>query len=159
MSPSAMRGGAGVLFGILGLLLLRAGPGFAVSASAAPGCKDSPFCYAESEERGSVGPQGHRVDSVTARCVGDCNSGFDGECAARSTPGPGGSQSYFCSCNPLYNPSWCSGIVTVKPDGQVTTWICAGDCGGARCTPQNYCIETSDSCPAAYSLKRRCICE
>ena len=159
MSPSGIRGAAGILFGILGLLLLRSGPGFAVSAAAAPGCKDGPSCYSECEERGSLGPQGQRIDSLTARCVGDCNSGIDGQCSESSIQNPDGSRTFQCVCNPNLSPASCSGFASIKPDGQVKTYICAGDCGAAHCRPATYNIETTDTCPVAYSLRRRCVCE
>ena len=160
MSTGRIRGGAGVAFGLLGIILLLGGPGFAVSA-AAPGCKDNPTCYVEAEEQGTVGPQGQFIASYTASCRGDCTNGVEGVCEERSQDNPDGTRTFHCACDFVDSPSPsdCSGFPMVNGEGQVQDFICSGDCGVAHCRPMVYNVVTDKNCPTGYSLNRRCICE
>jgi len=159
MSASGIRGGAGIAFAILGLLLFHGGPGFSVS-SAATGCMDSPFCYIEAEEQGTVGPEGQFVASYTAKCQGNCNGGVEGlYCAEISQDNPDGTRSFQCSCDPDLSPPGCSGSPRVNGEGRVQQFLCIGPCGGAQCRPMVYNVVTDGNCPAGYSLNRRCVCE
>lgn len=157
MVADRIRGGAGFVFALLGLmLLLGGGPGYSESA-AAPGCRDNPMCYAETKEEGVVGPQGIFVTSHTATCKGDCIPGQ--ECEPITTQNADGSTTFQCSCDPNASPAACSGFPTVGADGQVMSFACLGECGTQRCTKHNYNITTDRNCPMGYSLYRKCICE
>jgi len=159
MSAGRIRGGAGIVFAILGLVLLRGGPGVSVSA-AAPGCPDSPFCYVEAEEQGTIGPEGRFIASYTATCKGDCNGGAEGqECAQISSQNSDGSRTFQCSCDPNVSPAACSGFAKVKENGQVQSLSCMGDCADTQCRPTVYNIVTDRNCPTGYSLNRKCVCE
>ena len=158
LSAGRLRGGAGLVFAVLGLILWRTGPGYTASAAAA-GCRDSEFCYAETEERGTMGPQGMLVSSYTSTCRGDCNGGVEGEsCSPITSQNPDGSTTIQCSCDPNVSPAACSGFPTTK-DGTVQSFFCVGDCGIAQCRSQNYNVVTDRNCPRGYSLNRKCICE
>ena len=157
MSTERVRGGAGILFAILGLFLLKGGAGVSESA-AAPGCVDHPGCYAEVTEEGNVGPQGTFVTSYTATCKGQCDGG--GSCEPNSVQNADGSTSWQCSCESFSNPASCSGIATVGADGQVQNFRCMGTCDeGKNCKKRNYNIVTDENCPTGYSLNRKCVCE
>ncbi|HZN62304.1 MAG TPA: hypothetical protein VFC90_07850 [Planctomycetota bacterium] len=155
MFADRIRGGAGFVFAILGLLLLRGGPG--ISEIAAAGCKDDANCYAETREEGVIGPEGIFVTSHTASCEGDCVSGQ--ECEPISSQNGNGSTTFQCSCDPDVSPSACSGFATVGADGQVQSFTCAGDCGMQDCRKSTYNIVMDKNCPKGYTLNRKCVCE
>lgn len=160
MSTSHIRGWAGLVFGALGLLLLRSGPGFAVAASAAPGCQEDPKCYTEVSEEGWGGPAGGGVTSRTAKCVGPCDGGIV-KCTAMQNNPPGGASSFYCACEFDVGPAGCTGYTKVDGEGQVTEFYCSGNCpaAGATCKIKNYEISTTPTCPTAYSMKTKCVCE
>ncbi|HKS16095.1 MAG TPA: hypothetical protein VJU16_02225 [Planctomycetota bacterium] len=155
MFADRIRGGAGFAFALLGLLLLRGGPGISESA-AAPGCKDDAACYAKTREEGVIGPQGHFVTSHTATCEGDCTPGQ--VCEPINSQNADGSRTFQCSCDPNSSPAACSGYPTVGANGQVQTFSCAGDCGENTCRKSTYNIVTDQNCPKGYTLNRKCVC-
>ena len=156
MFADRIRGGAGVAFALLGLLLLRGGPGFAETA-AAPGCKDDSTCYMETREEGVIGPEGYFVTSHTATCKGDCTP--TQKCEPIATQNSDGSSTFQCSCDPNQSPASCSGFATVDSDGKVQSFSCQGDCGTSTCRKQTYNIQTDRNCPTGYSLNRKCVCD
>ena len=156
MFADRIRGGAGIAFAVLALVLWRGGAGISESA-AAPGCKDNALCYAETTEEGVIGPQGMFVTSHTATCKGDCLPGQ--ACEPISTQNSDGSTSFQCSCDPNLSPASCSGFPKVGADGQVQSFACMGDCGTKGCRKINYNIETDQNCPMGYKLNRKCVCD
>jgi hypothetical protein len=160
MSPSRIRGWAGLVFGTLGLLLARSGPGFAVAASAAPGCPDDSKCYTEISEEGWGGPTGGGVTSRTAKCVGPCDGGIV-ECTAMEKRTPGGPTTFYCGCELSNSPAECTGFTTVDSEGQVTEFFCSGNCdaAGATCKTKNYEFSSTPTCPTVYSVKTKCVCD
>lgn len=156
MGTDRIRGGAGIVLAILGLFLLRGGPGFSEIA-AAPGCLDDPTCYAETKEEGVIGPEGIFVSSHTATCMGDCIPGQS--CEPISSQNPDGSTTFQCSCNPNVSPASCSGFATVGANGQVESFSCVGDCGTLTCRKHTHNVVTDRNCPTGYSLNRKCVCE
>jgi len=157
MFADRIRGGAGFVFAVLALLLLRGGPGFSEGV-AAPGCKDDASCYAETREEGVMGPNGIFVTSHTITCQGECLNG--GSCAPADAPqNSDGSRTYQCSCDPNSGSGSCSGIATVEADGQVRSFSCGGDCGSQICKKQAYNLQTDRNCPQGGSQNRKCICE
>jgi hypothetical protein len=156
MFADRIRGGAGFVFAILGLLLLRGVPVISESA-AAPGCKDDPSCYSETREEGVIGPEGIFVTSHTATCKGDCTPGQ--ECAPINSQNTDGTTTFQCSCDPDSSPASCSGFATIGSNGQVQSFSCSGDCGSKEtCRKATYNIVTDRNCPTGYSLNRKCVC-
>jgi hypothetical protein len=159
MITDRIRGGAGIVFAILGLLLLRGGSGFSESL-AATGCLDDPTCYAETKEEGTIGPQGIFVASYTVTCKGDCGGGLGQKCEPNNKENPTGEKTFQCSCDPNSSPASCSGVVTVDKDGNLESFSCMGDCGIQSCknTAFNKVIDHT-TCPAGYSMNQKCVCE
>lgn len=160
MAASWMRGGAGLLFALLGLTLLGGRSGLLVgSAVAAAGCRDNANCMAQRQEEGVVGPEGNRVESVRASCQGDCGDGAGGQtCAEMSTQNADGSRTFQCSCDPNQSPAECSGFATVKANGDCSSFQCLGDCDELVCRIANS-IKTSATCPTQYTLRSWCECQ
>lgn len=164
MSTSRIRGWAGVALAALGLLLVRAGPGFAVSASAAPGCRDSDACRAVYAEQGTVGPAGISTTSRTATCEGNCDGA--GLCMDMSTNNGDGTSSFQCSCDRT-TPDGCSGYSRVNnATGECVEFECAGLCppetppsGPPKsCQREPYDVTTTQDCPKIGTGKVRCKC-
>lgn len=156
MSADRVRGGAGIAFAVLALLLWRGAPGISESA-AAPGCRDEGSCYAESREEGVIGPNGWVITSHTSICQGECVPGQ--ECDPISSQNDDGSTTFQCSCDPNESPADCSGFATVGANGQVQRVACQGDCGSLHCRKVTYNVVTDRNCPTGYSLNRSCVCE
>jgi hypothetical protein len=157
MSTDRIRGGAGILFAILGLVLLKGGAGFSESA-AAPGCPDDPACYAEVTEEGVIGPEGTFVASHTATCRGTCDTGQ--ECEPNSVQNSDGTTTWQCSCDWGSNSPSCSGYATVDGSGTVQDFRCMGTCeDGGMCRKKKFNVVTDRNCPTGYSLNRKCVCE
>ena len=156
MFADRARGGAGLAFAFLGLLLLRGGPGLSETVAAA-GCKDDSSCYMETREEGVVGGDRIIVTSHTATCKGDCSPGLS--CEPLATQNSDGSTTFQCSCSTQDAPSSCSGIATVDASGQVQSFSCQGDCVATTCRKQTYNVQIDRNCPTGTSRNRKCICE
>ena len=156
MFADRIRGGAGFVFSVLALLLLRGGSGTA-EVAAAPGCKDDPGCYAETREEGVMGPSGFFITSHTTTCQGDCVPGQ--ECAPIKSENADGTSTIQCSCDPESSPASCSGFATVDSKGQVQNFSCQGDCGSLGCHSVIYNVQTDRNCPTGGSRNRKCTCD
>jgi hypothetical protein len=156
MFADRIRGGAGIVFAILGLLLLRSGPGISESAAAA-GCRDDANCYAETLEEGIIGPEGWFITSHMATCQGGCLDGR--QCEPINSQDVGGFTTFQCSCDSNLSPASCSGFPKIGSDGQVESFSCKGDCGTLSCAKHVYNIVTDSNCPTGYSRNWKCICE
>lgn len=172
MSTSRIRGWAGVALAALGLLLLRAGPGIAVSASAAPGCRETDACRAVNSVEGSVGGQGIVISSSTATCEGNCNG--NGNCQEISWQNADGSRTFQCSCSDS-SLDGCSGYATVRsvpgsdgtPVEECTEFTCEGPCDPGnpptdpppKCERKPFNTHVSQDCPAVATGKLRCECK
>lgn len=156
MFADRIRGGAGFVFAVLALLLLRGGPGYAEGA-AAPGCKDDSTCYAEAREEGVMGPSGFFITSHTVTCQGDCVP--NQSCEQVGQENPDESSTFQCSCDPEASPANCSGIATVEDNGQARSFSCQGECSTGTCRKESYNVQTDRNCPQGGSRNRRCVCE